>query len=1469
MKSKNLEKDESNGEDTGARSDLLPVVGIGASAGGLAAIRDFFQHMPDDSGLAFVVVVHLSPEHESHLADLLQPYTTMPVEQVNKTLAMEANRIYVIPPGANLSAIDTHLRLTDLEELRRQRAPIDHFFRTLSESHHETAVGVILTGTGSDGTVGLRRIRQRGGLTIVQDPNEAEYDGMPQSAISSGIVDLVLPLAEMPEHIIRFATTEPAIPVPTDDQELDEVAGRAVRTILALVRAQTGHDFSRYKRSTIMRRIRRRMQMNHLEELEDYLDYLHRVPDEGKSLFDDLLITVTNFFRDTETFEKLEEEIIPPLFEGKTGKDRVRVWSVGCATDEEAYSLAILLLEQAERLEDPPEVQVFATDIHEPSLRCAREGFYPESLEVDVTPERLERFFVPEDGGYRIRQEVREAVVFASHNLMKDPPFSRVDLITCRNVLIYLQRDVQQDVISLFHYALRPDAYLVLGSSESVERTDVFQPIDKKHCIFRRRNVPAPDARLPVFPMAGARRTHGASMPTGMYAPPVSSQPVSYGTIHQKMVERYAPPSILVNESNGVVHFSQRAGNYLVHPGGDPTSNLFKLVREPLRLEVRAGLHAARERGEFFRSRAIPLEVDGKQKNVIVRVQPAADDELENFFLVIFDEIEESARSQEGSPEGATRAADELEEELELTRNRLQSIIEQYESSQEEMKASNEELLSMNEEMRSTMEELETSKEELQSINEELATLNQENRHKVEELSQLSGDLQNLLAATDIATLFLDRNLRIMRYTPPVALLFNIRSSDKGRPVADLTHRLGYEDLIEDAHAVLERLVPVSREIASENGQCFVMQIRPYRSSDDRIDGVVMTFVDITEQKSREVELREAQQHLSIAIDAAGLGTWHLDLSSGKATTSLSHDQIFGYEEPVGEWSRDHFRRHVIPADRPKVDEAFSRAAETGKFEIEVRTRPPQGGIRWVSASGRAAFDEEGVPVRMAGVNVDITERKQTEAALQQSEERFRLIVECAEEFAIFTLDPKGNIVSWNPGAERILGYKEDEIIGESFAVIFADEDREAGVPKAELEMAARDGEAPDVRWHTKKDGTRFWADGVTVALRDDDDKLRGFAKLMQDETERKIAEEALRASEQRYLFDSMDQGFCVIELIFDHDDKPVDYRFVETNPAFERHTGLVDAVGRTARELVPDLEMHWYETYGEVALTGRPTRFTNEVRDLGKWFDTYAFRLSDDTSNPVALLFTDITPQRNTLLQLEDLNRYLEERVEKRTRQVRQLASTLSLAEQAERRRIARVLHDDLQQLLFGVHLRLEYIAGDLGNGDNAQLLSDFTEARGWLAEAIEATRHLAVDLNPPVLKDEGLGEALNWLQSQMLQKHHLSIELDIEADVTIPEENLRSLLFQSVRELLFNVVKHAQVGEAAVAVSRIDGEVRIDVRDAGVGFNIDEAEGGDSNQTGLGLFSVRERIRLIGGKVEIESSPGAGTRVTIMAPT
>ena len=971
------------GEEEGTHPSPHTVIGLGASAGGLTALRSFFAGIPSDSGMSFVVVVHLNPEHESHLADLLQPHVPMPVRQVADTVALEPDQVYVIPPGANLSAIDTHLRVIRMDGHGRQRAPIDHFFRTLANTYDGHAIGIILTGTGSDGALGIREIKAKGGLTLVQDPLDAEFDGMPQSAIATGMVDLVLPLAEIPGAVLRFVQTRPKVAVPEEGEGAEDLEGeqrRLFQRLFAFLHARTNRDFSRYKTSTVARRVQRRMQLRQLEELEQYLQLLRNDTDEVRALSDYILVTVTNFFRDTEVFEEMASAVVPQLFEGKNAQESIRAWSVGCATGEEAYSLAILLIEEAGRREHAPHIQVFASDLHERSLERAREGFFPGDIELDVSAERLRRFFHKEDGGYRVRKEVRELVVFAPHNLLKDPPFSRIDLITCRNVLIYLQRDVQRDVVELFHYALRPDGYLVLGTAETVESADLFRTESKRHCIFRKRNVPALEPRLPVFPILRAR------VPGEAKLPPAPAESISYGALHLRLLARHAPASMLLSPDQRVVHLSEGAGRFLVHPGGELTASAFKLVRDELRIELRAALHAAREQRRPVRSRPIPLLLEGEPALVIVDVRPALEPDQEGFALVFFEESASAAVEPSTMLEGQVPGeARELQAELDVARQRLQTIIEEYETSQEEMKAANEELQSANEELRSTLEELETSKEELQSMNEELQTVNQENRHKVEELGQLSGDLQNLLAASEIATLFLDRELRILRFTPKVSELFNVRPTDRGRPLSDLTHRLGYGELTADAESVLKRLIPIEREVQDEQGHWYIARVLPYRSAQDRIEGVVVTFVDITERKRSEEALRASEASFRGIVEVVPSLLWRNDAGGNATWFNEGWLQYTGQtmEEALGSgWGQA-----LHPDDRAVSRERFLAAVGAQRpLRHEFRIRRADGSYRWFLVQARAVSDAADETVWF-GAATDIHEQREALDLAQQARE--------------------------------------------------------------------------------------------------------------------------------------------------------------------------------------------------------------------------------------------------------------------------------------------------------------------------------------------------------------------------------------------------------------------------------------------------------------------------------------------------
>jgi two-component system CheB/CheR fusion protein len=835
----------------------LPIVGIGASAGGVEALEQFFRAVPPDSGLAFVIVTHLPPDRDSMLSEILRRDTRMAVVNAQDGEKVEANHVYVMPPSAILTIRQGRLRLRHTGASERERAPIDVFFNSLAEDQAERAIGVVLSGGGSDGTLGLKAIKEHGGLTVAQGSNmtRPRFAEMPSSAIASGFVDLQLPVENIPERIIAYVRNWGAFDA--------ERPPNALARIHTLLRSRTGHDFSEYKERTFQRRIQRRMQVVQTTRLENYAELLETQPDEVHALFRDLLIGVTDFFRDPDAFRALETLVVPKLFEGKGANDEVRVWVAGCSTGEEAYSIAILLREHQQKLLSPPKVQIFATDIDENAMNVARAGRYPASVVKEVSPERLRRFFVHESGIYRIVKELRDMCIFSTHSIIRDPPFSRLDLISCRNLLIYLKPSLQGQLIPLFHYSLRPGGYVFLGTSENLSRhSDLFASVDRKHRIYRCREL----MTRPLLPLrqflpnsrhaGGLERARDGSLP----------RPDALRGIVNMVIAEFAPAFVIVDESGQVLYFSPGTGKYLQPPAGPPNRDIVAMARSGLRADLRAALHRARETGKRFVRERIPVQVNGGVQLISLTVEPVKEGSEPAYAILFIDRgpvRTEDEAAGSAHPESEDATVRQIELELQETKERLQSTIEELETANEEFRSSNEELLSVNEELQSTNEELETSKEELQSVNEELQTVNSELSTKIDELDRANADLNNLFQSTQIATIFLDRNLLIRSFTPAVTRLFNLIPGDRGRPLTDIVCRLDYPQLEEDVRRVcaggemIERAVALNAEKAH-----YLARVLPYRGANNEIDGVVLTFVDVT----RIVAAEEQQKVLAAEL---------------------------------------------------------------------------------------------------------------------------------------------------------------------------------------------------------------------------------------------------------------------------------------------------------------------------------------------------------------------------------------------------------------------------------------------------------------------------------------------------------------------------------------------------------------------------------------------------------------------------
>ena len=956
-------------------NDTRPViVTIGASAGGVSALQQFFGALPEQSGAAYVVVVHLDPAHRSEMAAILAAKTRMPVVQVGERQRLEADHVYVIPPDRRLQMVDHDVSTAEFDEPRGQRSPIDLFFRSVAERVGD-GFAVILSGAASDGAIGVRAVKEAGGIILVQDPNEAEYSSMPRSAIATGVADFVLPVRDLAKRLVDLIRIKESV-IP-DIRNFDE---DVLRRILAHLRVRTGHDFSKYKRSTVLRRLARRLQVTRVDDLQQYYEVMRDNPEEAQALLGDLLISVTTFFRDSEAFELLARDVVPALFQDKEVDETIRVWVSGCATGEEAYSFAILLLEEASKHPIRPQIQVFGSDLDSRALTSAREGRFPMAIETDVSEERLRRFFTREGDHYRVRQEVRDIVLFAVHDLLKDPPFSHVDLISCRNVLIYLDRELQEQVCGTFHYALNPGGYVFLGSSETGDNPPgLFRCLDRTARIYQSTAMPKEKPRLPPR-LLGPVRVREQVIHLGRAMNPTVA--LGEAAMHRRAIEQLAPPSMLVDESHRVIHLSENAGRFMLPSGGPLSGDAVDLVRPELRFELRSALNRVFEQRASTLSLAILVQFNGTPHRVHLHVRPTQETSPNEARSAVVMFIEGEAA--DGSLASLDRQANDetdvrLRQELELTQARLRTVREESDAANEELRATNEELQSINEEYRSTSEELETSKEELQSINEELQTVNSELKLKFETISRAHSDLQNLMAATDIGTLFLDSSLRIKRFTDRITELFSVTPTDEGRSITDFAHQLEYNELVRDARAVLADLSPVRREVRSRNGRCYDMRLRPYRTVDDKIDGVVITFVDVTERLKVEEALRESERLLRqekrlVELSRDPIFIW--DYDDGIVEWNRGSEELYGFsrEEALGK-KKDQLLATIVPGS--SFEELRIKLLDEGSWTGEVHHRTKDG--RDLIVETRIVLDTMADRRLVLESTRNVTERRQWE----------------------------------------------------------------------------------------------------------------------------------------------------------------------------------------------------------------------------------------------------------------------------------------------------------------------------------------------------------------------------------------------------------------------------------------------------------------------------------------------------------
>ena len=1029
-----IQNNKTNQEQVKNNSPVI--VAIGASAGGLSALERFFKNTAPDKGIAYVVIQHLDPSHNSMLPGILQRYTNMQVEQIKDKTKVEKDTVYVIPPGHDLKISNNKLYLDKQENPRGVRLPIDMFFRSLKAEKHELAIGIILSGTGSDGTLGLRDIKAENGMIMVQEPNTAEHKGMPQNAMETGLVDFVLPPEEMPEKLIEFIN-ESLFKPPKEVNYQSEEIEKYTNEIFKILRKQTKHDFSDYKWSTVIRRIERRMAVNTIQNFENYIAYLEKNPSEVDSLFNEFLIGVTSFFRDVDGFKSLEKNVLPHIF--KRNEDNVRVWVTGCSTGEEAYSIAILLKKHLALNKREIDVQIFASDIDDKSLDRARQGRYPLNIEADVPADYLKSYFHKKDTFYQVKKELREMVVFANQSIVKDPPYSRIDLISCRNLLIYLKSDIQKRILDVFHYALKEKGYLFLGNSESLgSRKELFEAADTKWKIFQKSANGNVNRGLWAY--SGKKYTYQETdKEQKKETPKISVKDFAERQVLQKFMYPF-----FVIDKEGTVHYSiGKLSGYFEYPQGEPNNNILSAAVDSIKVSLANALRKIKTEKKELVYDNIRFDKNDETEMLKLSVIPIAKPaSLSNLFMVLLEPSKTFPQSVTEHSKNGINEDDQdeyiqsMERELHDTRDYLQSVIEELETSNEELKSANEEAQSSNEELQSTNEELETSKEELQSLNEELETSNHELQRKVTEVSQVNNDIQNFITSTQIGVIFLDKEMKIQRFTPSMRKIIELLDSDIGRPLKNFVTNLNYDNLIEDIEEVLETLVPKKAEVGSEKGGHFWMRILPYRTMDDKINGTVLTFTDITDLKKAQDELLKSKERFRTLFEKMNSGISVVEIiydKKGQAVDGKIIDANNAYTKQTGVAKEKVVGNNIsdlFPNFNKELFKKFVNVAET-KQSFETEEHIPQFDKYFrISAY---SFEKN----QYVALFDDITDNIKAQNALIESEEKFREffnsmisgIALCKKEVKSGQKSPLLVVESVNPAFVKITGIKSEKII--------------------------------------------------------------------------------------------------------------------------------------------------------------------------------------------------------------------------------------------------------------------------------------------------------------------------------------------------------------------------------------------------------------------------------------------------------
>lgn len=1440
-----LSADEEHLDKPDAHPVRFPVVGIGASAGGLDAFKKFFSAMPRDSGMAFVLVPHLDPSHRSLMVELMVRQTAMHVCEATDGMPIEPNCVYIIPPNKYLSVSAGHLRLTGPTDRLGLPTALDGFFRSLAADQQEKAIGIVLSGTGSHGTPGAREIKSVGGMVMAQDPKTAEYDQMPQNAINSGLVDYILPPEKMPEALIKYVQ-QPYLHSPTPALAV-EGAAEQIAPVLDLLRTRNRYDFRSYRKNMLVRRIQRRMGICQIDEVPAYVAHLREHPEEITALYRDLLIGVTSFFREPEAFETLQQQVIPDLVERQSGEMPVRVWVPACATGEEAYSITILLLEQFTATKKPVNFQIFASDIDEESVEVARRGVYAASSISELSPERIHQFFVRTDENhYQVNKQLRGSLVVTRQNLISDAPFSKLDLISCRNLLIYLEPELQQKILSLFHFALNERGYLFLGCSESIGRqTDLFEPVSKKWRVYRRIGAAQRDLlQVPIV----ADEDRRIRMPK---VEPSIRPKMGFAEMMQKLLlARFAPAAVLINRKYEVLSFSERTSDYLELPAGEPTRDLLSLARPGLRTKIRAACHKVLSGGDTVSNIDARLPRNGASTVCTICVSLLHEPkDAEGLLLVTFqDRAEEAAPS--GTPslvtEEESAVVRQLEYEVETTREDLQSTIE-------ELQSSNEEVMSMNEELQSANEELETSKEELQSFNEELSTVNSQLQDKVEELERANNDFRNLLTSTEIATVFLDTDLRIRRFTPASAPLLNLIESDIGRPIRDFALRFTDQTLLQDAGRVLDKLTPVETEVRSEDGRCYLRQILPYRTADNRIEGVVLTFVDITRRLQSEAQSRRLATVLRDSNDAIML----LDLDGRITAWNRGAERLYGYSEAEALQRR---AGDLVPeGERLAQDAVIGRIARGEEVKsFETRRVTQDGKLLDIWSTITQLMDDRGHPTAIAMTDRDITDRKQKETEirqltvelekrvqqrtaeletantnLQHQERQFRALADNVPAMFCYVdanqryrFANKAYAEFFRIPVQKIIGMTARELLGERLYETVRSHVDEALSGKS-VQFDA-DFEFPP--------GRHYVMHVAYVPEVDEHGSIVGYYALVNDVTERKRSADAL-AEQERRLRAIVDTAADAIITIGERGD--ID----SFNPAAERMFGYsaAEAIGQNVKILMPSPHREEHDEYisrylktGQPGIIGIGRELVGQRKD-GSMFpiDLVVSKLHDGTQE----LFTGI---------IRDIS-------ERKTLQ-RDLLTIVS----EEQRRIGQDLHDSVGQRLTGLGMLAGSLAETLQEHSPTEVEVANRIATG-VEQALGQIRKLSKGLLPVEVDAEGLRAALTELAEITTDDSGIKCVFDCKQPVRIEDNETATHLYRIAQEAVTNALKHGLPKRVKISLSADDRRITLCVRDDGKGISSAawQAEG-------MGLKTMKYRAALIGATLSIAPIKKGGTLVT-----